>query len=561
MFERTCSGHLYDVLELPRDCSDDDVRRAYHRLALRFHPDKTGGTTTERFKEIEEANRVLRDVEQRRLYDMFGRSGMATVDRFSIPQWLLSASILRAALMVLGTVFGVLLLQLVLLCVKVDYRLHGPGWAWGVVMLPIWVLLPLVALVGVGITVAALRGGASPDDDAGASREEAGESGHNSRSGGSKGSKVAATIIMLTVGVELLYAVVLLPVTGAALSGRPGVSTVAVAALWTGWLALRALRRLLLLWPPVFAVERQRENAYAASAAAAAAAAGGDPSAASAAAAREYEDGALFHADAPAPSLRSVCMSRVYVRELALEALYLVCLFSFVGLVFARCRQASGGGGGSVGDRRHVLSFWTIFAPLIVYHGGITLLAMVEGFFTAKAPPPAPSEGYAAFDDGVNGGAAPSSAGGGSSPSLCGRVCSGVLAAVPPGLVLYMILLSAPKSNYLFNQWWYSWNPSAFVVTLPVLVPLVLMTLLPCCAGCMISRMVRETLASQVHAEGGGGGGGTSAAAAGPAAAQDYDSTGHRETTTTTTASSTAGATTRVAFGEPGKMKNTHDID
>lgn len=46
MLPRTCSGELYNILQLSRDCTTDDIRRQYRRLAIQYHPDKTHGQTT-----------------------------------------------------------------------------------------------------------------------------------------------------------------------------------------------------------------------------------------------------------------------------------------------------------------------------------------------------------------------------------------------------------------------------------------------------------------------------------------------------------------------------------
>lgn len=62
---------LYDVLELKEDAKLIDVKKAYRRLALKYHPDRNNGSveSTERFKEISEAYGVLSDSLSRRDYD------------------------------------------------------------------------------------------------------------------------------------------------------------------------------------------------------------------------------------------------------------------------------------------------------------------------------------------------------------------------------------------------------------------------------------------------------------------------------------------------------------
>jgi molecular chaperone DnaJ len=67
----------YQVLEVPRNATPDDLRRAYRRLAKQYHPDvnKEPGAE-EHFKEINEAYAVLSDEERRAAYDRFGHAGV-----------------------------------------------------------------------------------------------------------------------------------------------------------------------------------------------------------------------------------------------------------------------------------------------------------------------------------------------------------------------------------------------------------------------------------------------------------------------------------------------------
>jgi molecular chaperone DnaJ len=67
----------YDVLGVSRDADDAEIKRAFRRLAQQHHPDvDKGDGAEERFKELNEAYRVLSDRQRRTAYDMFGHAGV-----------------------------------------------------------------------------------------------------------------------------------------------------------------------------------------------------------------------------------------------------------------------------------------------------------------------------------------------------------------------------------------------------------------------------------------------------------------------------------------------------
>ena len=70
----------YDVLGVERNASEEDIKKAYKKLAFQHHPDKNPGDkhAEEKFKELAEAYEVLRDSEKRRRYDQFGHAGTRT---------------------------------------------------------------------------------------------------------------------------------------------------------------------------------------------------------------------------------------------------------------------------------------------------------------------------------------------------------------------------------------------------------------------------------------------------------------------------------------------------
>ncbi|MGA1309704.1 MAG: molecular chaperone DnaJ [Gemmatimonadaceae bacterium] len=69
---------LYTTLGVDKTANDDDIKKAYRKLAMQYHPDRNGGSkeAEEKFKEVTEAYDVLRDPQKRAAYDRYGEAGL-----------------------------------------------------------------------------------------------------------------------------------------------------------------------------------------------------------------------------------------------------------------------------------------------------------------------------------------------------------------------------------------------------------------------------------------------------------------------------------------------------
>src|SRR5690606_37354361 len=68
----------YEVLEIAKSASADEIKKAYRKMALKYHPDKNPGdkSAEEKFKEAAEAYEVLSDANKKARYDQYGHAGL-----------------------------------------------------------------------------------------------------------------------------------------------------------------------------------------------------------------------------------------------------------------------------------------------------------------------------------------------------------------------------------------------------------------------------------------------------------------------------------------------------
>lgn len=80
----TTGDTLYNILNLKKSATPDDVKRAYRQLALKYHPDKnpTDPSAHEKFQDINRAHKILSDQLKRSIYDQYGSLGIYIAEQF-----------------------------------------------------------------------------------------------------------------------------------------------------------------------------------------------------------------------------------------------------------------------------------------------------------------------------------------------------------------------------------------------------------------------------------------------------------------------------------------------
>ena len=73
-FGNSNNHRLYNILQLDQNCNEQDIKRQFKKLAMKYHPDRNKGDpkSEEKFKEIQEAYEILSDKEKRKKYNAYG---------------------------------------------------------------------------------------------------------------------------------------------------------------------------------------------------------------------------------------------------------------------------------------------------------------------------------------------------------------------------------------------------------------------------------------------------------------------------------------------------------
>uniref|UniRef100_A0A1D1YRR5 DnaJ subfamily B member 6-A n=1 Tax=Anthurium amnicola TaxID=1678845 RepID=A0A1D1YRR5_9ARAE len=149
---------LYLTLEVQKNATEEEIKKSYRRLALRFHPDKNPNAA-DQFKAITHAYEILSDPKKRSVYDKYGEMGVNMMD--SVAGFLFDPDI-EGPLCFFFTIISISIILLILfftfLSIKVDGKV---SWSLGVVFIPIWI----VDLVVFSVLVAQTKKEPTDDDE------------------------------------------------------------------------------------------------------------------------------------------------------------------------------------------------------------------------------------------------------------------------------------------------------------------------------------------------------------------------------------------------------------
>ncbi|KAI9030436.1 hypothetical protein DFJ74DRAFT_656632 [Hyaloraphidium curvatum] len=172
---------LYDVLGVPRTATQEEIKKGYRRMALKYHPDKVRDhtpETTEAFQRIKFAFDTLSDEGKRALYDEYGERGVTMMDQAGPLAEFLNPEVIRLINVFFFTctfLLCVFLLFPIFLTLQTDGKV---SWPWAAVFSPLWLLDLVILLILISLPTKAAEGedegelGDAHDDELGLDEEE-----------------------------------------------------------------------------------------------------------------------------------------------------------------------------------------------------------------------------------------------------------------------------------------------------------------------------------------------------------------------------------------------------
>lgn len=155
--------HLYETLGVPKSSTQDEIKKAYRRLALRYHPDKVNVAEVPdhetRFRDIAAAYEVLSDPKKRQVYDKYGMMGVQMAGTEIGARLVEIESLLCTLFIVLSFVLTLIIIFFALLSVRVDGKVN---WNYAIVFIPLWIM---DALLFLGTLTRLIKPPADDDDE------------------------------------------------------------------------------------------------------------------------------------------------------------------------------------------------------------------------------------------------------------------------------------------------------------------------------------------------------------------------------------------------------------
>ena len=156
----------YELLGVARDAEPDEIRRAYRKMARKWHTDRGGDK--EMMQKLNEAKAVLMDPAKRRMYDLLGDGGSSYMETGDVdPRVLLRSKLAGPILCLACTIVLCIVCFIVFLTLKLTELAEGLPWV--VALLPLVILLTCVCLLDACVFVIAAGAGS---DDADAAAED-----------------------------------------------------------------------------------------------------------------------------------------------------------------------------------------------------------------------------------------------------------------------------------------------------------------------------------------------------------------------------------------------------
>ncbi|KAF9370190.1 hypothetical protein CPB97_002949 [Podila verticillata] len=133
--------HLYETLGVPKTSTPEEIKKAYRRLALRYHPDKVNIAEVPdhetRFRDIAAAYEVLSDPKKRQVYDKYGLMGVQMAGTEIGARLVEIESMLCTIFVILSVLLTLAIIFFSFLSVRIDGKVQ---WNYWVVFIPLWIL-------------------------------------------------------------------------------------------------------------------------------------------------------------------------------------------------------------------------------------------------------------------------------------------------------------------------------------------------------------------------------------------------------------------------------------